>query len=67
MHSHAKRLAACLLLTAAPAGAEMSLDEYLGIVKGNNYSYIGSGEQRTGAEGRGREADLVSSRTKRPR
>lgn len=58
---HASILLLLSVVCAAPTFAEMSLDEYLGRVKEKNYSYTGSGQQKAGAEGRRREAELVFS------
>jgi outer membrane protein TolC len=52
-----------ILAFAIPAGAEMSLDDYLQRVKAGNYSYIGSERQKSGGEARKREADLIFSPT----
>ena len=52
-----------ILALAMPACAEMSLGDYLRAVKEKNHSYIGSEQQKSGAEARKREADLVFSPT----
>ena len=53
----------CILACVAPASGELSLQDYQSLVKAKNYSFIGSGQQKAGAQGRRREADLVFSPT----
>lgn len=52
-----------ILAFAIPARAEISLGDYLRLVKDGNYAYQGSEQQKSGAEARKREADLVFSPT----